>query len=424
MLFMQTIFIILALLSIPLTIVFLINPPKLFFCARPENRTRLRVIKCGASTVIMFFFLFGLFQPNNPIYMLIITLLIVAFCSRVIYNNTLKIHPSVLVVDKQIIEDTPVPSVKAPINITPPIQQIEEAPIPMPTQISIENTPVEYSISDELSTPNISHKSSFLEKIKTAYQNWTTTKNGKKQYALFFKDALADDTLFDTEKEKLLEIAKQYNLSDKDLAFIHKKICKYYIDKIQADKRVSDFELETLKDILQWTHQENYKFSEKAALNIDHYHLLWKVEIEGLLPTVDWSLINIIPKKDEILHWTEYGGMLKIKNVTRRINYGGPTASIRICKGVSYRTGSVGVSKSTEEVVETIDSGDFWITNQRVGFIGDKKNFTIPFNKILSFNVSSSYGLMIYKEGAMNPQMIKLDNYDLPCIILSKILNA
>lgn len=171
------------------------------------------------------------------------------------------------------------------------------------------------------------------------------------------------------------------------------------------------------------TGQENRELDRADEFKISKYYTLWKIEEENFLPQSSWDEINVIPKKNEILHWVQSANLNKIKNVTRRVNYGGPVASIKICKGLSYRVGSLGVSTERHEELNIIDSGTFWITNQRIGFIGDKKSFTMALKKVLSFEVSPEYGLVIHKEGTVNPQMVELQDYDIACTIISQLIN-
>lgn len=97
-------------------------------------------------------------------------------------------------------------------------------------------------------------------------------------------------------------------------------------------------------------------------------------------------------------------------------------ASIKICKGLRYRIGSVHVSRSVEEFWTVEDTGTFWISNMRIGFIGDTKNFVFPLAKLLSLTDGES-GLNIFKEGRTNPFIVSMPDYELPCAILSKLIN-
>jgi hypothetical protein len=258
-------------------------------------------------------------------------------------------------------------------------------------------------------------------KIKSVYNENKMALEGMKLYKETFQEFLSNDVLSLEEKNKLTEIIEKYNLTEIELKHTGKDICNNYIKKISTDKRISKLQMDTLKDIIDWTKTDAEQLNLK---NISAYHSSYELENSGKLPILDWSAINIIPKKDEVLHFVGCADLQKIKKVSSEtINYGGFTSSFRICKGVNYRLGSIKAGRETHDELTTIDDGNFFITSQKVGFIGVQKSFTIPFNKILSFDVDNKYGLIIRKEGAVNPQMLSMYDYDLPCTILSKIVN-
>lgn len=146
---------------------------------------------------------------------------------------------------------------------------------------------------------------------------------------------------------------------------------------------------------------------------------------QGLLPRIDREHydLNITFKIDEILHFVASAQLRKIKKVTTRIKYRGLTASIKICKGLHYRVGSIGLETKTQEVLDIESIGLFYITNERLGFISDRKQFAIPFHKILSFELSNG-GVLIFKEGKESPYIVTMEDYEVPLSMISLILNG
>ena len=112
----------------------------------------------------------------------------------------------------------------------------------------------------------------------------------------------------------------------------------------------------------------------------------------------------------------------KLKRTTKRYNYAGPTASIRIAKGIRYRLGSIAIQPIKEDYLLTEDIGVFYITNIKIGFIGEKKHFSVNLNKVFSIDLSEN-GLRIFKEGRENPFMLFLEDYQVPLCIMSFLLN-
>ena len=132
--------------------------------------------------------------------------------------------------------------------------------------------------------------------------------------------------------------------------------------------------------------------------------------------------MNILFKQGEVLHWAVGGYFLKRKKVTTRINYGGLTGSIRIMKGISYRVGSVGVERVSKEIMDREDSGMFYITNQRIGYQGYRKQFSFPFSKIGSLELRYD-GLHIFKDGKESPYILELNDHEVALSVISLLMN-
>jgi polyhydroxyalkanoate synthesis regulator phasin len=251
-------------------------------------------------------------------------------------------------------------------------------------------------------------------------KNLISKQEGKNKYNKLLKEFLADGKLDDEEKKELEDLMKEYGLKKEDLINAHKKASSLAFKNIIEDKKITEEEKEALEDLMDYfdVEKEDFKFNQN---DFNKFYTLGLID-KGILPTIDQHDLDIIFKKGEILHWGCVAHLLKRKRKTNRVSYGGPTASIKIMKGVRYRVGSVGYSTSSTEYLDTDDIGAFWLTNQRMGFKGGKKSFTFPYNKLHAFEATKE-GLVIFKEGRENPFLIKIDDYDIPCMIISKILN-
>ena len=126
-------------------------------------------------------------------------------------------------------------------------------------------------------------------------------------------------------------------------------------------------------------------------------------------------------QRNEQCYFATWVDWLENRTVTKRINYGGPTARIKIMKGVYYRLGSIGVQRITSEEVHLIDSGQLYLTNKRIIFVGGKKNSNIPLNKILSINPYSD-GVEVEKDSGKSP-IFKLNNADIFAMTLTRVIN-
>ena len=77
----------------------------------------------------------------------------------------------------------------------------------------------------------------------------------------------------------------------------------------------------------------------------------------------------------------------------------------------------------TETYVENEDAGKFYITNKRVIFVGNKNNFSYYFSQILKSELIN-VGLVFQKENTVSAKIVELTNYELPLLILSRILKG
>lgn len=242
----------------------------------------------------------------------------------------------------------------------------------------------------------------------------------KSEYANLLRGFVKGGKLNDEQKNKLAKFIESNELRREELGGIHKKACELAWDSTIGDKIITEEEKNSLEDIMNYfgLSKDDFNFNQKA---FNKYYTLGLIE-KGKLPEIKEHDVDVIFKKDEVLHWGCPATIKKYKRVTNRVSYGGPTASIKIMKGVRYRVGSLGYSTSSNEYLVSEDSGIFWLTNQRVGFKGNRKNFVFPYTKIYSFDLSRD-GLFLAKEGREKPYILGLDDYDVPCAIISYIIN-
>ena len=105
------------------------------------------------------------------------------------------------------------------------------------------------------------------------------------------------------------------------------------------------------------------------------------------------------------------------------MNYAGPTGSIRIMKGLSYRYGSMSVSRVTSEEMRNLDSGVLYITSKRLLFNGSNKNVSLPMKRIIHFTVYAD-GLRIEKDSGRDQYFLGTGYSELTGVVLEAVLNS
>lgn len=237
-----------------------------------------------------------------------------------------------------------------------------------------------------------------------------------------FHDKIISDGKLEKEEDDFLDkLKKDLRLSttveEKILFEGRKEYIQKVFDQMIADRKISPSEWENFNDIqkeLRFT--INFKPEDNEI--IEKLKLRWSIE-NGELPAID---VPINLQKHELCYFSSYAEWLENRTITKRVNYGGPTARIKIMKGVYYRAGSMGVQRVTSEELKTIDAGQLYLTNRRILFVGSRKNSNIPINKILSINPYSD-GVGIEKDSGTSPIFRMSESADILAMILTRILN-
>ena len=119
---------------------------------------------------------------------------------------------------------------------------------------------------------------------------------------------------------------------------------------------------------------------------------------EGILPIINQP-VNLILKKDELLHGLNRCDIKEVKNEI--VGYSGSTSgvSVRVAKGISVRSGS-SRGKAIRKDIASYYSGIIYVTSKRVSFIPHKdgNNFNIDYSKIIAVKKLEN-GIIIEKEG-------------------------
>ena len=194
------------------------------------------------------------------------------------------------------------------------------------------------------------------------------------------------------------------------------KTLKTFLNKEKINKEELDY-------VLKLTSSLNYILQDTEKIEIRRKYSLWQLLDNQSLPVYKAGLLELPLKKGEVVHFCEPANLKKYKNKMTKFDYHGPSLRIRICKGFSYKFGSLNTNIKTETYVDNEDTGNFYITNKRVIFVGNKNNFSYYFSQILKSELIN-VGLVFQKENTVSAKIVELTNYELPLLILSRILKG
>jgi hypothetical protein len=231
--------------------------------------------------------------------------------------------------------------------------------------------------------------------------------------------AIADDRLTLAERAKIEDLTRALRLTDEITARILNRARLARLEVAAkaavADERLSPTEMADLAALARAL-GTSLSFDAATQQTLDRYALLWHIE-NGQLPAVT---VPIVLQRGEICHAVADAVWMEMRTRTERVNYGGPVMSVRICKGVRYRVGSVRVQRITRDELTPIDQGRLYVTNKRIIFDGAKKNTAIRYSSLIAFEPFGD-GVVLEKATGKSPH-IRLANTDIE--VFHSILGA
>ncbi len=234
------------------------------------------------------------------------------------------------------------------------------------------------------------------------------------------KNVIADGKVTDEEKAFLEKLQSDLRLPDTIANQIYQKdvseLYKNTLDKALADQFLSPEEDAELNALAKNLNIE-VSLDQATKTMLDKHRLYWQIH-NGNLPIIGVAL-NL--QKSETCHFRTRIDWYENRTVTKRIGYSGPTMRVKIAKGLYWRAGNLGVRRTTEDVLTKIDSGDMYLTNKRIIFMGGKGNKIIALNKILDFEVFSN-GMEIQKDTGKSPFFAFTENVDIFSMLLGRII--
>ena len=232
---------------------------------------------------------------------------------------------------------------------------------------------------------------------------------------------LNDGKIDNSERQKLEQLKKDLHISEDVANKIYKKnaneTLQKFIDGAISDKKLSPEEEIEINEISK-SLGIDIQVNEKTTAILEKYKLYWQIE-NAELPEIE---SDIKLQKYEKLHYSMQVKWLEQRRITKRINYAGPGARIRLAKGIYYRVGSLNMQRITEDVWQTIDTGTIYLTDKRIIFMGSKGNKTLGLNKILNL-IPYSNGLEIQKDSGKSPFLEFSPDVDIFSMILARLID-
>jgi hypothetical protein len=232
--------------------------------------------------------------------------------------------------------------------------------------------------------------------------------------------ALDDEHLTDEEKHKLEQMAENFTLAEDVREAIYKEEVSVVIQEAWrqaiSDRRLTPDEEARLNRMSE-NLGANVAHDQESQQVVERFRLLARVDA-GELPVID-TAIHL--QRGEVCHAAFGCRLHEMRSVTKRYNYSGPMARIRIMKGLSWRFGSIGINRVTSEEMRQLDTGTVYITNKRLLFNGTNKNVAIPFKRVIHFTVYQD-GIRIEKDSGRDQLFLGEGDLELVSGILEAAL--
>jgi hypothetical protein len=253
-------------------------------------------------------------------------------------------------------------------------------------------------------------------------KNYIAKREARSEYQHALRRFLSDGRLEPSHERYLEQLAFQYGLEKTELRRFHQEATSAFFDQIASDETLNDEEKKALKSVIHIVHPETSDFDFSKESFSRHYWL--SLIDDGILPTLEAKNPDIVLQKKEVLHWSTGASLKKWKRLsTTAVNLGDFGGSVRLTSGSRYQMGSLKSTPMVQEVLESEDTGTFWLTNRRVGFVGQQKSFAVSYGRASSFDFFQD-GVAIRVEGRKNPHILGLVNAEFSAAVLSAALRV
>jgi hypothetical protein len=242
------------------------------------------------------------------------------------------------------------------------------------------------------------------------------------QYSAQIKAALADGTLTAEEWAALGSLADSLRLAEDTVQRLLREPLKDELQKtltkVLADGRLSPAEVASFEARAKELHV-NPEFDAGMQAKMNRAKSLWAIE-NGELPEV-FAPINL--QRGERCHLVTHASWQEMRSRTVRVNYAGPVASIRICKGLRYRVGSFTPQRIQQQELVEVAAGELYVTNKRVILDGDSRNKSVRLSALIGVDIYSD-GLILEKASGKNPHLLDIPDGEYAGAVVSAALAA
>jgi len=162
-----------------------------------------------------------------------------------------------------------------------------------------------------------------------------------------------------------------------------------------------------------------YDNVSKVKISFDNYIFLWKLA-NGILPNLEPDFL--LQKGEQCIYKSYKCEVVEKKEITKRVNYAGSKARIKIAKGFSYNMGSYNVSTQKETVSVSKGIGKLNLTTKRLLFKSGEKVVTVTLSSIIDIEPFSD--AVIISRSTGKPLVFNVSDSVRLCQLLDAVING
>jgi len=221
-----------------------------------------------------------------------------------------------------------------------------------------------------------------MDKLQKSKASWVNNKLFKKTAIDGFDKVIDHNNVLDLG-EKYMEFYNSLFPDEQELIQLKINKCKVESFVHSRIRKNNGLDPKEINDIVLKSKELNvleYDSVSKVEISFDNYIFQWKLA-NGILPNLEPDFL--LQKGEQCIYKSYKCEVLERKEITKRVNYAGPKARIKIAKGLSYNIGSYNVSSHKETVSVSKGVGKMNLTTKRILFKSGDKGVTVTLSSII-----------------------------------------
>lgn len=238
----------------------------------------------------------------------------------------------------------------------------------------------------------------------------------EKEYAEKLTGATLEGTLDGDMMEELIDFASAKDLSNKELARAQSMACEAVFEKLYHDGYLTDDDYDEYAHMIDMCYMLKDDVKYRYTTIAKRSNAIYKIQEEGLLPTISKEYANVKYRSGEDLHFSAPAKLMEPTGT----DYHNQNA-VAVGRGTTFKAGHLpaGENKNWKEN----GGGAFWITTFRIGFRGKKGMFTVELDALDHVELGGG-PLLVFEKGQDKPYAVKLDDYDMAGVVLERLLHG